>query len=226
MRLLGTGGRWGLAIGLVDHDVRQTIVHSAAFWPGDFARMPKSKEPSRVFSFKPCCEIWEQSRALRKRALQRKLLVKDANDSNVVHASLPNLRINFRVLKAYTEAMANEGVIVTKYIKYLEEPIQAFYEVMEVDMSTKDATSFVYGTAFVVKCMLTLVKRKWRRWEIPRVARLIFVRSVVHWIRPRVFRVAMCVYPYHVNPAQLKDKLARELVLDLARAYSKAYEAS
>ena len=123
-----------------------------------------------TFSFvDPCCHHWEGSKKLRKLALTRKLLVKDVNGNAQVPPSLPNLRENSELVRAYTMCMASTGVILTNRIAYVKAPIEAFYASFEVDVKTDQACAIIYGTAFIVKKMLHVVKRKWSRWELPRV---------------------------------------------------------
>lgn len=137
--------------------------------------MPK---PSITHVFSPCVERWETYRNIRKMALKRQTLVKDADGHTLIHPSLPNLRCNYNLLKGYTSVMAEKGFIVTNRINIIKAPINEFYELMEVDTNNEEAKAVVYGTAFVVRQMLTAVKRKWTRWELPRVTGMI--QSAIH----------------------------------------------
>ena len=119
-----------------------------------------------------CLKQWEASKHLKKCALSRKLLVADVNEQGHVPPSLSNLRANSEVVRAYTMVMAETGVIVTNRIKYVRAPIEAFYASFQIDTKTEHCAAITYGTAYIVKKMLHVVKRKWSRWEIPRAAKL------------------------------------------------------
>ena len=132
------------------------------------------------FSFAPCVRIWEGQPGLCKIAVQRKQLVKDVDDKPIIHPSLPNIRKNYLLLKGYTQTMKDSGVILTNRISYIVHPINGFYETMDPEMDTKHdgPKTVIYGTALAIKNMLAIIKRKWRKWELPRVAgtnHLIFI---------------------------------------------------
>ena len=134
------------------------------------ARMPK-RSTKHSFSYSaPCVGYWEGNRCLRKLALQHQLLLKDAEGEKIIKVSLQNIRCNYHMLKGYTKAMAESGFILTNRITYLKPPIWAFYELMEVDCSHPGAKAVIHGSAKIVRHMLTMVKRKWTRWELPRAA--------------------------------------------------------
>ena len=105
---------------------------------------------------------------MRKLALGYKQVVKDSDGQVLVHPSLPNIRQNYSLLKGYTQHMAEQGVIVTNRMSYIKPPITAFYESFELDVKNEAAVTAIHGSAFVVKQMLGVVKRKWSRWELPR----------------------------------------------------------
>lgn len=129
-----------------------------------------SKRNMMSFSYvEPCVSHWEKNRGIRKSALRHQQLVKDADGKSLISPSLRNLRCNYHLLKGFTQHMANEGVILTKRVAFTKPPVAAFYELMEVDTTTDSATAVVHGTAVCIKRMLTLVKSKWRKWELPRV---------------------------------------------------------
>lgn len=136
--------------------------------------MTMSEPPTKEsFSYAvPCVEFWESQRGLCKLAVQRKSLVKEAEGKAIVHPSLPNLRLNYLLLKGYTKTMKEKGVILTKHMTYILPAISDFYESMDPELDTKldGPRTVIYGTAAVVKKMLTVIKRKWRKWELPRVA--------------------------------------------------------
>ena len=64
--------------------------------------------------------------------------------------------------------MAKSGVIVTKHIDYLKEPILKFYEDQKINVKSEHAVGVIHGSAGFVKRMLGALKRKWSRWEMPR----------------------------------------------------------
>jgi len=64
--------------------------------------------------------------------------------------------------------MARSGCVVTKNVVLLKEPLTKFYELMEIDVERPAAKAVCKGQAVVIKKMLTVVKRKWTRWEMPR----------------------------------------------------------
>jgi hypothetical protein len=135
--------------------------------------MPKAPKKGLLSSFsycEPCIGYWERNRSLRKLAIQHQLLLKDAEGEKIIQPTLQNIRCNYHLLKGYTKAMADKGVILTNRVTYLKPPIRAFYELMEVDCSHPGAKAVVHGSAKIVRQMLTMVKRKWSRWEIPRAA--------------------------------------------------------
>lgn len=128
-------------------------------------------KPNKVtYSYvEPCLSHWEKNRGIRKLALRHEKLVKDADGKPLISASLRNLRCNYHLLKGFTQHMANEGVILTNRVAFTKPPVKAFYELMEVDTTTDSATAVIHGTAVLIKQMLTLVRSKWRKWELPRV---------------------------------------------------------
>lgn len=136
----------------------------------------KSKSPSgEEFSYKePCVRSWEGNRELRKRAISKEMLMvdKDSTDSTIIAPSLPNLKLNYPILKGFTAHMAAAGIICTNRIRMIQEPVIAFYELMQADTGTAEVKALCYGTAYHIKRMLHVVKRKWSRWEMPRVTRL------------------------------------------------------
>ena len=125
-----------------------------------------------TFSFAPCVPIWEAQPGLCKLAVQRKQLVKDVDDKLIIHPSLPNIRKNYLLLKGYTQTMKANGVILTNRISYIVPPINGFYETMDPEMDTKldGPKTVIYGTALAIKKMLAIIKRKWKKWELPRAA--------------------------------------------------------
>ena len=126
----------------------------------------------KSFSFAPCVPFWEDQRGLCKLAVQRKPLLKEVDDKPVVHPSLANIRKNYLLLKGYTQTMKASGVILTNRIPYSLTPINNFYETMDPEMDTKldGPKTVIYATASAFKKMLTIIKAKWRKWELPRAA--------------------------------------------------------
>lgn len=101
-------------------------------------------------------------------ATQCNQLVRDAEKGKIVHPTLSNIRFNHALLKAYTKTMAEQGVIMTNRMSYIKPPVKDFYELMEVDCKKEAAITAIHASAFVIKQMLAIIKRKWRKWEIPR----------------------------------------------------------
>ena len=118
--------------------------------------------------------MWDSHPRLRKRARTRELLVVDARGRKHVSPTLSNLHVNSSVVRPFTLVMAKHGVIITKSLSKLRPPIEAFYRQELVDEESKDPivlarlTSSAKKTAKIVKTMLTAVKRKWSKWEMPR----------------------------------------------------------
>ena len=121
------------------------------------------------FSFSLFCETaWKSDADLVALAKAKKLLISDVNGKGVIPPSLDNIRHNFSVLRGYAKCMANSGVIVTKHIDYLKEPILKFYEDQKINVKSEHVVGVIHGSAGFVKRMLGAIKRKWSRWEMPR----------------------------------------------------------
>ena len=126
-----------------------------------------------TFSYtEPCVRSWETHRPLRQLGIKGDCLVKGEDTNGVIPPSLANIKRNYHLLKGYTQHMASTGVIITKLIRFLMPPVASFYELMELDVNTIEAKSLIYATAYLIKKMLHVIRRKWARWEMPRVAKL------------------------------------------------------
>ena len=129
-----------------------------------------------TLSFISCATSWEKHRVLRKRARARMMLVQDTKNRSHVSPTLANLKFNAPVLKPFTEAMANYGKI-SKPVHLIKEALRKFYsrenEEMEetpetVEMRLRKDRN-ISKSAKAIAAMLTVVKRKWTKWELPRV---------------------------------------------------------
>ena len=93
-----------------------------------------------------------------------------------MYPSLANLKLNYVILKPFTEAMASYGRI-TKPVGLIKEAVRKFYETEAEPVQEKPETmdmklrreKNISKTAEAIKAMLTVIKRKWTLWELPRV---------------------------------------------------------
>lgn len=128
------------------------------------------------FSFLECAKAWEQHRSLRKRAQGRNILLVDSKGRRHICPSLDNIKLNASVLRPMTRKMAESGRI-RKTIVLIKEVVRKFYDNEsnsddENQMSTEvrmRKERNINKTAEIIKAMLTTVKRKWAKWELPRV---------------------------------------------------------
>lgn len=122
-----------------------------------------------AFSFDDACVAqWAEQAQLRKRAVNKKILLTDVAGKVQVHPTLSSLRENHNLLKAYTKHMASAGVIHT-CIEAVREPITRFYRENAPEENMGDDLRLVaHGSAFMAKRMLCMLKRKWKRAEFPR----------------------------------------------------------
>ncbi len=104
------------------------------------------------------------------------MLVIDCKNRNHVYPSLANLKLNHVLLKPFTEAMATYGRI-TKPKGLIKEAVRTFYDGEAEPVPDKPETmdmklrkeKNIDKTAEAIKAMLTVIKRKWTLWELPRV---------------------------------------------------------
>lgn len=122
------------------------------------------------FSFvEACLKSWETVRDIRARAIKKEKIVVSERGTGVIHPTLQNIRCNYALLKGFTRHMSETGVIMTKRLAYIKPAIRGYYESMEVDTATDKMTLTVNVVAEAIEKMLTVVRRKWSRWEMPRV---------------------------------------------------------
>ena len=121
-------------------------------------------------SFDCCVEQWEQSKELRSLAMAKKPVVIDSNGKTQVFPTLANIKANVTFLKPMTRAMAQQGCIVTNKISLLRDATRSFYTQMGLDLSNTQVKCAVYVSSYVAKKMLCAIRKKWYRWELPRVA--------------------------------------------------------
>ena len=124
-----------------------------------------------AFSFLECVEKWDQHPFLRRRAREMQVLVADSKKRRTVLPTLTNMALNQALLRPFTQAMANQGMICRSVGK-IKEAVWEFYlqelpeeqrgEVFKLRPKVKRTTGFI-------SMMLTRIKRKWSRWEMPRV---------------------------------------------------------
>ena len=132
------------------------------------------------FNFMECVGMWDNEVALRRRAQSMQVLAKDLKDKKNVLPTLKNIKFNAALLNPITKVMANRGYIY-QWVDLLHEPLTRFYleNLHEDDKRKPDTngriTSKVSQTAFFVKRMLSVVKRKWAKWEMPRAPCMKFV---------------------------------------------------
>ena len=130
----------------------------------DLAHLRKS------FSYvEPCLRHWELHRPLRERAIKGQNLIAVEDAKKPFAPSLTNLSMNYTLLKGFTEHMSNSGVICTSLIDPVKDAITGFYELMECDVKSDAGVSVCHAVAKNVKKMLFVIRRKWRKWEMPRV---------------------------------------------------------
>ena len=124
-----------------------------------------------AFSFLECVEKWDQHPFLRRRAREMQVLVTESKQKRTVCPTLANMTLNQAVLRPFTQAMANQGMIC-KPIAKIREALWKFY-LQELTEEQRGEFSKikpkVKSTAEFIARMLTRIKRKWSRWEMPRV---------------------------------------------------------
>ena len=126
------------------------------------------------FNFLDCPGLWETKQQLRRRATNLKILVQDSKGRKRVSPTLKNLELNQDILKPITATMAKYGYM-DKNVEILKEALRVFYteHISDEDkiqpIVQQKLTTLVSGTAYYVGQMLTVLKRKWSKWELPRV---------------------------------------------------------
>ncbi|CAE7565464.1 unnamed protein product [Symbiodinium sp. CCMP2592] len=103
------------------------------------------------------------------------MLLIDCKNRNQVFPTLANMRLNHIILKPFTEAMARYGRI-SKPVELIKEAVRKFYDSEAEDVPVKPDTmdmklrreKNIAKSAEAIKSMLTVIKRKWTLWEIPR----------------------------------------------------------
>lgn len=120
------------------------------------------------FSFVAAClQKWKSSPELQRKAIKREPLAISHDQKAIVFPSLPNLKLNYYLLKGFTSHMADSGFIVTKSVHLIRAAIEKFYVEQDPVMTDK-VSALACGSADSVKKMLSAIKRKWSRWEIPK----------------------------------------------------------
>ena len=127
-------------------------------------------------SFVACVSDWELHRSLRKRARSRSMLLVDSKGRNHIAPTLANMKLNVRLLRPFTRKMAECGKI-RKPVHLIKEALRKFYDGETASDDEKAESTDaklrkernINRSAEVIKSMLTVVKRKWSLWEIPRV---------------------------------------------------------
>ena len=126
------------------------------------------------FNFMDCPGLWETKVHLVRRATNLKILVQDSKGRKRVSPTLSNLELNLDILKPVTATMAKYGYM-DKHVEILKDALRVFYKQQMSDENQISPTvqqkvsTLVSGTAYYVGQMLTVLKRKWSKWELPRV---------------------------------------------------------
>ena len=105
-------------------------------------------------------------------------LVQDYKGRSHISPSLDNLKFNEPVLRPFTRAMAEAGRI-HKPLRMIKAAVEKFYsrEIDEIDemVDTPETTEMqlrrernINKSAKAILSMLSVIKRKWTKWEIPR----------------------------------------------------------
>ena len=142
---------------------------------------------SPPFNFLSCVDVWDAFPGLRRRARSNLQLVQDSKGRKIVPASLANIALNAEIIRPLTRTMAKHGLICTKST-LLRDAVWEFYR-RQMSMEREDdqsnmvtakqpkivkarLSSSVAKTVKTMKKILTIVRRKWVRWEMPRVPSL------------------------------------------------------
>ena len=104
------------------------------------------------------------------------MLVQDSKGRSHISPTLENLKLNEPILRPLTTAMAEAGRI-SKPLSSIKEALVKFYDGENEEMQeTPENTEMklrrernVKKTGKAILSMLTVIKRKWTKWEIPRV---------------------------------------------------------
>ncbi|CAE7211691.1 unnamed protein product [Symbiodinium necroappetens] len=102
-------------------------------------------------------------------------LVQDTKERSYVAPTLCNLKYNVPILKPLTEEMARAGRI-SKPIHLIKTALHKFYDMQSEEMQETPETMQmklrrernISKTAKSIVAMLTVIKRKWTKWEMPR----------------------------------------------------------
>ena len=125
-------------------------------------------------SFLSCVDVWDGYPKLRRRARLREMLVQDCRGRKHVSPTLANILHNEHVLRPITQHMASTGHIL-KTKRLLHEAVWHFYcsqtesDAAEDPVAKCKKVSVAAKSVKAIKKMLTAIKRKWSRWEMPRV---------------------------------------------------------
>ena len=135
-----------------------------------------------ALSFLGCVTAWDAHPFLRRRARDRVVLVKDHKKKKKVLPTLMNMALNAVILRPFTKAMAGHG-LTRKPISLIKEALWKFYlQELPEEHKTEalQLTPKVRQTALYIQRMWTQITRKWSRWEMPRVPRMISSRFCLY----------------------------------------------
>ena len=127
-----------------------------------------------AFHFMECVEAWDSFVYLRHRARDLEVLVRDVKGKKNVLPTLKNIKYNLDALRPFSKVMAKYGFIY-KNLHLLKPPLRQFYrEQLPEDQRRLPASELklskrVNQSAFFIKRMLSMLKRKWAKGEMPRV---------------------------------------------------------
>ena len=123
-----------------------------------------------AFNFLDCVAHWDAQPHLRRRARAMQVLVEDQKKKKIVLPTLANMSLNSSAIRPFTLTMAKYGII-RKDICLIQDALWKFY--LEELPEEQKSEAFrlkpkVKSTAIFMQRMLTQIKRKWTRWELPR----------------------------------------------------------
>ena len=126
-----------------------------------------------AFHFMECVQAWDSFVYLRHRARDLEVLVRDTRGKKNVLPTLKNIKYNLDALRPFSKIMAKYGFIY-KNLPLLKPPLRQFYteqlpeDQRRLPASEVKLTKRVNQSAFFIKRMLSMLKRKWAKGEMPR----------------------------------------------------------